>query len=133
MIGPDKRPPDDIDALLEQVRQSNQSLADKYARIADRWVDEDNAARLLEETKSTVLEQRKADLIKENPKLADNAAERMAKADPEWHAWVTDMVHRRTRANRLKIALKVYDMRHSEQQSLEATRRAEMKTLNVVP
>jgi hypothetical protein len=118
---------DDLDDFLRNVRDSNASLADKYSMVGARWVDEDNAARLLEETKTVVLEQRKADIILVNPGMADNAAERQAKADPEWHEWVRNMVTAKTRANRLKLALKVIDMRHSEQQSFEATKRAEMK------
>lgn len=119
---------DDIESLLERVRGSNLPIADKYAMVAMRWVDEDNAARLLEETKSTVLEERKNALIEKTP-MADNAAERQAKADPGWKKWIENMVTQRTKANKLKIAMKVLDMRHSEQQSLEATRRAELKQL----
>jgi hypothetical protein len=119
----------EIDEFLTMVRERNCSLADKYSLIGARWIDADNAARLLEETKSTVLEQRKADLIKANPKLADNAAERQAKSDPEWGEWIGKMVAARTVANKLKLALKVYDMRHSEQQSFEATKRAEIRQL----
>jgi hypothetical protein len=117
----------DLDEFLANVRGHNGSLADKYSLVGARWIDADNAARLLEETKSTVLEQRKADLIKKDPKLADNAAERQAKSDPEWGEWITKMVAARTVANKLKLALKVYDMRHSEQQSFEATKRAEIR------
>jgi hypothetical protein len=120
---------DDIDELLQKVKGSNASLADKYSMVGARWIDEDNAARLLEETKTVVLEQRKAAIILENPGMADNAAERMAKSDPEWHEWIRGMVTAKTRANRLKLALKVIDMRHSEQQSYEATKRAEIKKL----
>jgi hypothetical protein len=122
---------DDLDKFLEHVRQSNHSLADKYSMVGARWIDEDNAARLLEETKSVELEERKNVLIKErlqqNEKLADNAAEREVKALPEWRTRVESEVKARTRANKLKLALKVLDMRHSEQQSFEATKRAEMK------
>jgi hypothetical protein len=118
---------DDLDEFLAKVRGHNGSLADKYSMVGARWIDEDNAARLLEESKTPVLEQRKAELIKADPTLADNAAERMAKADASWHKWIREMCNARTRANKLKIALKVTDMRHSENQSVEATKRAEMK------
>jgi hypothetical protein len=120
---------DETDEFLTMVKERNCSLADKYSMVGARWIDADNAARLLEETKTTVLEQRKADLIKEDPKLADNAAERQAKSDPEWGDWIKRMVGARTIANKLKLSLKVLDMRHSEQQSFEATKRAELKQL----
>lgn len=118
---------DDLDEFLERVKQSNHPLADKYSMVGLRWVDEDNAARLLEETKSVELEERKNALVAKSEKLADNAAERQVKADPEWRARVENTVQARTRANRLKIALAVIEMRHREEQSMEATKRAEMK------
>jgi hypothetical protein len=123
--------PDDLGEFLEHVRKKNCSFADKYSMVGERWIDEDNAARLLEDTKSVDLEERKNALIRkrlqQNEKLADNAAEREVKAMPEWRERVESEVKARTRANKLKLVLKVLDMRHSEQQSLEATKRAEMK------
>jgi hypothetical protein len=118
---------DDLDEFLDRVKGHNGTLADKYSMVGSRWIDEDNAARLLEESKTVVLEQRKNALVAVNPKMADAHAEREAKAAPEWQEWIEGMVTARTRANRLKMALKVIDMRHSEQQSYEATKRAEMK------
>ncbi len=114
------------EAVGEETR-SNLPLSEQYRVIAKRWVDQDDAARLLEETKSAVLEERKNRLIETDPKMADSHAERQAKADPEWHEWVKNMVKQRTEANRLKVQLEYIRMRHSEQQSFEATARAEMK------
>ncbi len=108
---------------------SNQPLSEQFRIIAKQWVDADNAASLLEETKTTVLAQRKADLIKIEPDLADNAAERRVKADPEWEKWITEMVEARTKANRLKLQLEYIRMRHAEHQSFEASKRAEMRLL----
>lgn len=117
----------DLDEFLEGVRKSNRSLADKYSIVGTLWVDEDNAARLLEDTKSLELEERKNALVQQNPNLADNAAERQVKAMPEWRQRVEDTVKAKTRANKLKVALHVIDMRSREQQSLEATKRAEIR------
>lgn len=105
----------------------NRPLSEQYRVVAKKWVDQDNAARLLEETKTTVLEQRKNALVAQNPKMADAHAERIAKADPEWEEWIRNMVAARTEANRLKVQLKYIEMRHSEQQSFEATARAESR------
>jgi dephospho-CoA kinase len=105
----------------------NRPLSEQYRVIAKKWVDLDNAARLLEETKTTVLEERKNALVQQNEKLADNAAERQVKADPEWREWIEAMVKARTAANLAKVQLRYIEMRWSEQQSFEATRRAEMK------
>lgn len=105
----------------------NLPLSEQFRLVAKKWVDQDDAARLLEETKTAVLEERKNALVLQNPSMADSHAERMAKADPEWHAWIRDMVKARTEANRLKLQLEYIRMRHSEHQSFEATKRAEMK------
>jgi hypothetical protein len=120
---------DEIDEFLKTVKESNHSLADKYSKVGARWIDADNAARLLEETKTTLLDQRKNALVEANPKMADAHAERQVKADPEWEEWIKKMVKARTVANKLRLALKVLDMRHSEQQSFEATKRAEIRQL----
>jgi hypothetical protein len=105
----------------------NRPLSEQYRIVAKKWVELDAAARLLEDTKTTVLEERKNALVAQNEKLADAHAERQAKADPEWRKWLEDMVAARTAANLAKVQLRYLEMRHSEQQSFEATQRAEMK------
>lgn len=105
----------------------NRPLSEQYRVAAKQWVELDAAARLLEETKTTVLEERKNALVEANPGMADAHAERQAKANPKWRKWVTDMVEARTKANLAKVKLRWITMRHSEQQSFEATQRAEMK------
>src|SRR5512139_389183 len=104
---------------------SNLPLSEQYRIVAKQWVDQDNAATILEETKSSVLAEMKAELIKADPNLADNAADRMVRATKEWREWVINMVNQRTMANRLRMQLKYIEMRHSEHQSFEATKRAE--------
>jgi hypothetical protein len=54
-------------------------------------------------------------------------AEMTVKASPEWQDFITRMVGARETANRLKVQLEWLRMRHSEQSSAEATKRAEMK------
>ena len=116
-----------VEELLEKVRKHNGPLSDKYYMVAMRWADEENAANLLEDTKSEELAERKAKLIRADPNLADNAAEREVKASADWRQRILDTIEARHKATKLKIALKVIDMRHSEQSSLEATKRMEMK------
>lgn len=120
---------DDIDEFLERVKKSNRSFVDKWAMVTARWVDEENAANILEDTKTRELEVRKNALVEQNEKLADNAAERQIKATPEWGKRLAAGHEARHRANRLWAAREYYKMRHMEQQSLEATKRAELKTL----
>lgn len=106
---------------------SNLPLSEQFRIIAKKWVDQDNAASILEETKTVVLAERKNNLIKVNPKLSDAAADRQARSEPEWKEFVVAMVEARTKANLLKYQLEYLRMKHGELQSFEATKRAEMK------
>jgi putative sterol carrier protein len=98
-------------------------LSEKYRLVAKQWVQADAAARILEETKSAVLAQRMAAL---GDKPAAHA-ERDVKASPEWSDFITGMVDARTAANLARVKLKYIEMKAAEQQSKEATKRAEMK------
>lgn len=101
----------------------NLPISEQYRVVAKKWVDQDNAARMLEETKTAVLSSSMA-------KLGDVPvahAERTVKSSPEWSEFIERMVEARTEANRLKVQLEYIRMKHSEQQSFEATARAEMK------
>jgi hypothetical protein len=102
-------------------------LSERYRLAAEEWVDKDAGARLLEETKTTMLEQSKQKLIAANFNMADNAAERTVKASPAWEIFIKKMVDARTEANRAKVQLEYLRIKHAEQQSLEASKRAEMR------
>jgi hypothetical protein len=54
-------------------------------------------------------------------------AERDVKASTEWREYIASKVEARTKANRAKQKLKWIEIRHSEQQSFEATARAERR------
>jgi hypothetical protein len=56
-----------------------------------------------------------------------NRIELIAKADPSWRVYLEDMIAARTKANMLKIQVEYLRMRSSEQQSAEASKRAEMR------
>jgi DNA primase len=115
------------DAFVEKVRESNHPFSEKFRMVAEKWVDADSAANLLEDTNSSVLSEMKLNEIRKEPGLADNAAERTVKASEAWKAHVNAKCEARRNANRLKVFMDYLRMRHSEQQSLEATQRAEMK------
>lgn len=102
---------------------SNRPLSEQFRLAAKDWVDKDAAANLLEETKSAVLSQRMAAL----GDMPVSRAELIVKASPEWAEFVTQMVEARKAANLAKVKLEWLRMKHSEAQSYEATRRAEMK------
>lgn len=98
-------------------------ISERYRLVAKEWVELDHAARLMEETKSAVLSQKMAAL----GDMPVSKAELSVKASSEWHEFVTSLVDARTAANFKKVELEWIRMRFSEQQSREATERAERK------
>lgn len=101
----------------------NQPLSEQFRIIAKRWVEADGIARLLEESKSAALSQR----MKQLGDVPAAHAERDVKASELWHEFIEEMVSARTKANLLKVQLEYMRMRHSEQQSFEATARIERR------
>ena len=98
-------------------------ISEKFRIIAKRWVDADSAANMLEETKTSVLAKRMADL----GDMPVSRAEMTVKASDEWHEYIRTMVDARTTAARLKVQMEFIRMQFHEWQSHEANRRAEMK------
>lgn len=101
----------------------NLPLSEQFRIIAKRWVDQDAAASLLEESKSAMLAQRMAAL----GDMPVSKAEMQIKASDDWHEYIEKMVDERKKASLLKVQLEFIRMRFSEWQSHEATKRAEMK------
>jgi hypothetical protein len=102
---------------------SNQPLSEQYRTHAKAWVDRDAAANLLEELKSATLSERMAQL----GEMPVAHAERIVKSSAEWRDYIEKMVAARKDANLAKVRLEYIRMKHSEYQSMEATKRAEMK------
>lgn len=102
---------------------SNRPLSEQYRLVAKRWVEADKTARLMEETKTAVLAQR----MKALGDIPAAHAERDVKASVEWQDFITGMVAARTEANLRKVQMEFIRMQAAEQQSAEATKRAEMK------
>ena len=98
-------------------------LSEQFRIIAKRWVDADSAANLLEETKSAVLAKRMTEL----GDMPVSRAEMAVKASADWHDFIKTMVEAREKAATLKVQLEYIRMRFHEWQSIEATKRAEMK------
>ena len=102
---------------------SNQPISEEYRIVAKQWVDAEAAASMLEDTKSAVLSQMML-------KLGDmpvSKAEMQVKASDEWGDFIHKMVEARKKANLLKVQLEYIRMRSSEWQSMEASKRAEMR------
>lgn len=102
---------------------SNQLISEQFRLVAKAWVEADGAARLLEETKTAVL----AQWVKSHGDMAVNAAEREVKSSPQWEEFIDKMVQARTQANLKKVQMEYIRMKAMEHQSLEASKRAEMR------
>lgn len=101
----------------------SQPLSERYRLVAKEWVELDSAARMFEETKSAVLAQKMAVL----GDMPISRAEQQVKASEDWHSFIIKMVEARTSANLKKVELEWVRMRFSENQSREATERAERR------
>lgn len=101
----------------------NYPPSEQYRLAAKMWVDLDGAARLLEETKSAVLAQRQKAL----GDMPAAHSEREVKASDEWADFIKRMVEARTAANLAKVRMEWTRMKFMEEQSANATARAERR------
>jgi len=99
-------------------------FSENFRLAAEDWVDKENAAQLLEETKSLVMAQRQAQL---GGDLPVNRAEQTIKASPAWMEHVEKIVEARRVANLAKVKMEVEKMRFHENQGREANARAELR------
>jgi hypothetical protein len=102
---------------------SNLPLSEQYRIVAKAYVDADSAASLLEETKSAVL----ARMMISLGDMPVSRAEMQTKASQEWGEFITSMVKAREKAAFLKVKLEYIRMKFHEWQSIEASKRAEMR------
>ena len=102
---------------------SNLPLSEQYRIVAKAYVDADSAASLLEETKSAVL----ARMMLSLGDMPVSRAEMQTTGSADWFDFVTNMVKAREKAAFLKVKLEYVRMKFSEQQSIEASKRAEMR------
>lgn len=98
-------------------------FSERFRLAAEDYVDKENAAQILEETKSLVMAQRQA-LLGDIPV---NRAEQTIKASPAWMEHVEKIVEARREANLAKVKMEVEKMRFHEAQSRAASIRAEMR------
>lgn len=106
---------------------SNQPISEQFRIVAKEWVEADEAASLLEETKSAAVSEMISKIIGYNIGMPFNKAELAAKSSAEYKEFITEMVKLRSKANLLKVKLEYIRMQFSEQQSHEATARAERR------
>lgn len=111
---------------ISSMPEREQPISEQFRIVARQWSDEDAAACLLEEMKTTTLEEIKTK-ISAGTDMAENRSERLAKCSPEWREYVEKMCHHRARANRLKMQMKYLEMRFQEQQGQQANARHEAR------
>jgi len=98
-------------------------ISERFRLVAKEWVELDSAARMFEETKGAVLAQHMSVL----GDIPVSKAEKIVKASDDWHKFIQSMVDARTSANLKKVEMEWLKMRFTEQQSKEATERAERR------
>jgi len=98
-------------------------ISEQYRLEAKNWVELDSAANILEECKSANLSQ----MMLATGADSVSKSEMLAKASPQWGEYIEKMVEARRQANLSKVKLEWIRMRFSEQQSQEATARAERR------
>lgn len=98
-------------------------LTEQWRSKANEWIDADAAARMLEETRSSILSKWMGEL----GDIPVSRAEAIVKASPRWLDYVRGAVSARTKAEKLKIELKYLEMRRFDQLSKEATERTEAR------
>ena len=112
---------------IPDMPEHERPLSEQYRIAAKAWVAAEAGAQLLEDLKTTKLEQHKQALIDAEGQMPDSHAERMVKAGPEWETYIREIVDARKDANFAKVKLRYIEMRFSEWNSRDATARAEMK------
>ncbi len=102
---------------------NNHNYSEEYRLAAEEWVNLEAAAQILEDTKSSVMAQKQQAL----GDIPVNRAEQLVKASLDWVDHIQKIVEARKAANLAIVKLDVIKMRYYEAQSLDATRRAEMR------
>jgi hypothetical protein len=102
----------------------NRSPAEAWRDVAMAWADAEDAAQMLEETKSAVLSQMVAAEIASDPKMSNARAEMNVKSSDKWRRHVVSVVRARTAANKARIERDYHKMKFSQWISDDANHRA---------
>jgi hypothetical protein len=106
---------------------SNQAWSEQWRVRALEHADADNAAMILEESKSVVFSQMLSSVMIGNPSLAVNRAEIDVKSSKGWKRFIEDMVKARHVANQLRVERDYLRMKFQEWISSDANARAERR------
>ena len=92
---------------------SNEPISEQFRIVAKQWVEADEAASLMEETKSAVLAEMINSVIGYHLNMQFNKAELYSKTSPQYKEFCTTMVKNRSAANLLKVKMEYLRMRFS--------------------
>jgi len=126
-------------AGVREMPEHERPLSEQFRVVAKKWVDENAAADLLEDTKqivfSEIVMRRTQEAISavggdgkamDQIKATSNARmEHMARASQEWRDHITATVEARRKANLSRMQMKYLEMRFGEWQSADANQRKE--------
>ncbi len=102
---------------------SNRPWSEIFKEAADEWVDLESAASLLEDTKSSIMAQKQAEL----GDIPVNRAEQTVKASRDWLDHLKVIADARKEANKAKMKLEYIRMKFTEWNNEEANHRAEAR------
>ena len=100
---------------------------EEWRLASERWIWAEDAASRLEEGRKILLDELVNNLLQQNAKLTQTAAERLARTSDAFKAHVNSMHNARTQANLLKLAMLDLDRIYWQGVSQEATARSERK------
>lgn len=111
----------------KEIAMTDKPLSELYRLAALEWGDKYSAWYTYSENKTTTLAVLKSIYIKDDPKLSEAKAERLAKNTPEWKDYMEIMCTLHKEALRLRAYKESIDMRYHELQSKQASARSERK------
>lgn len=101
----------------------NRPWSEVFKEAADDWVDKEDAAHILEETKTLVMSQKQAML----GDIPVNRAEQTVKASKEWYDHVLKICEARRVANKAWVEVEWAKMKSNEWNNAEANHRVEAR------
>lgn len=108
-----------------EMPEKERPISEEFRIAAKEWVEQDKAARLLDELKTVTLAQMKTNLMAERGDMPDAKAERLAKSSKEWEEYIRAMVDAKAAANLARVKMQWIELRFHEWQSADANARRE--------
>lgn len=110
-----------------EIAEHERPISELFRLAAEEYADAETAADLLDEMKTTTLEQMKSRVIAEKGDMADNRAERIVKSGQDWTDYIMKLVESKSAARRLKLKLEYWRIREREIERDAWRQRTEMK------